>query len=92
MTRLYPRTAHRTARPGPAAKKLLVSLAIFLAVLACKYLYPQGMASVQDLLLGQEGGRVQRGISAMTEALDQHQGLSEAVEAFWEGLHSLEAG
>ena len=81
----------RGASNAPGGTRLLICLILFLAVLACKLLYPQGMGSVQDLLLGQEGGRFQRGVHAMTAALDDRESLPDAVEAFWQGLHSVTA-
>lgn len=80
----------RSASAPPGGAKLVICLILFLAVLACKLLYPQGMDSVRDLLLGQEGGRFQRGVRAMTSALDDRESLPDAVEAFWEGLHSVQ--
>ena len=79
----------RQGRSAPSGgTRLVICLILFLAVLTCKLLYPRSMDSVRDLLMGQEGGRFQRGVSALTAALDDREGLPDAVEAFWQGLHS----
>ena len=56
--------------------------------LLCKFCWPQGIAAVQDLLVGSEGGRVQRGVNAAAEAIREREPLGEVAEAFWQGLQS----
>ncbi len=85
----YRRTAARRRAQNPGGgRKLAVCILLVACALMCKLCYPNGVATVQDLLLGQEGGRLQRGVRAVATAISEHESLENVVEAFWHGLSS----
>ena len=72
----------------PGSNRLTICLLLCALTLACKFYYPQGITALQDLLLGAEGSRIQGAVQALSEALEDGDGLPGAAEAFWQGMQT----
>jgi len=89
MKRYIPPRRRRTSAPqspSSGSRRFAVCVILCALTLACKFYYPQGVSALQDLILGPEGSRLQGAVQAMSEALNEGQGLPDAAEAFWEGM------